>query len=262
MSAMEDYLQLIAKGSPLRAQWEQLAGNISKIVPTTEQLRDPQQLTDFSTGVALNSPMGGTIRPSKIRETLAGLEARGFDTKTPWYHGGPAVISKWKPPAFFAKDKSDAEWFSKESADWEAGYPRGVINKVFLPREGALDVRHDFYKDNPSLIAHLDAAKVKKQLADPENPGYGYKFPEIEEHSPYGSYNNINNTTFIPGFQAYLRGKGYNSLRNMDALDRSELDARIMVNPDMIYNITTKRPSMPRYIKHKIPTSILDKLRK
>jgi len=61
MSAIDDYLQLVAKGSPLNNQWQQLKSNINQNIPQTTDLQDPAKMQQWSTNAALNAPMMGNI---------------------------------------------------------------------------------------------------------------------------------------------------------------------------------------------------------
>ena len=71
MSAIEDYLQLIAKGSPLNNQWQQLRRNITQNVPSQQDLKNPVKMQEWSMGAAFNSPMLASIRkPSDIVKTI------------------------------------------------------------------------------------------------------------------------------------------------------------------------------------------------
>ena len=262
MSAMEDYLQLIEKGSPLRAQWDYLKHTVKRglenTIPSTTDLMDPQKAAEMGLNMTPATHMLGTIRPSRIKDVLASLEAKGYDTSTPWYHGSSGLVKDWGAPSFFTSDKNAAQAFINMRGAGSKEYPSGVLNKVFLPRQGALDVRKDWGQGNPSLIKHLENAGVSDALA---NPNYGKDIPGYMEHSLFHS-DNLNDATYIPAFQQYLQGKGYNSLRNLDELGKSDIDTRIMIDPAKIYNITTKRISMPQYQRRKIPSSILEKLRK
>ena len=77
MSAIDDYLQLIEKGSPLNNAWQQLKSNINKNIPTQADLESPQRMVDWSTSAALNSPMIGAIKT---------------------WHGSPHKFTKFEEP--------------------------------------------------------------------------------------------------------------------------------------------------------------------
>jgi hypothetical protein len=57
MSAIDDYLQLVAKGSPLNNQWQQLKSNINHNIPSMQDMQDPGKMA----GLALQAPMMGVI---------------------------------------------------------------------------------------------------------------------------------------------------------------------------------------------------------
>jgi len=263
MSAIDDYLQLVAKGTPLNNQWQQLKHNVNQNIPQASDVHDPAKMQEWAINAALNAPMMGTIRPAKLREVLDQLEARGFDTKTPWYHGGPNLVGQgqWNKPSFFAKEREGADWFAKEMAvrHNEQGngvlsdYPGGVVNKVFL-RGKPLDMRKDYMEgltatgeSNPELIKHIENAGIKVEPTD-----YGsVEIPEVAQHSNKAG-SNINDAMYIPAFQRYLEERGLNSLRNYDHLFRDEIDARIMINPADIFNVATKKPTQAQWLAHKI----------
>jgi len=256
MSAMDDYLQLFQKkDSPIRKDWEQLKTNIGAVVPPEQAYKDPDEMQKWALSAALNAPAMATIRPSKLAGVLADLEAKGFDTKMPWYHGGPKLIKKgqWDSPSFFTTNSDDAAWFAMEKGASDE-YPAGVINKVFLKRNGALDMRDDYVNGfretgipNPKLMKHAENAGLHNQSGN----NYEHYYPQISDFSPYDG-SNINDLVYHPDFQKYLKDNGYNSLRNWDMLDRGEIDTRMMFDPNDIYNVTTKRPTMLQYLQHKI----------
>ena len=61
MSAIEDYLQLVAKGSPLNNQWQQLKHNINQNIPQASDVHDPAKMQEWAINAALNVPMLGNI---------------------------------------------------------------------------------------------------------------------------------------------------------------------------------------------------------
>jgi hypothetical protein len=70
MSAIDDYLQLVAKGSPLNNQWQQLKSNISKNIPSMQDMQDSGKMA----GLALQAPMMGVIGKSTGALTQNELE--------------------------------------------------------------------------------------------------------------------------------------------------------------------------------------------
>lgn len=212
--------------------------------------------------VAPNEPgVLGTIRGSKIKEVLDELEAKGFDAKNPWYHGSTHVIpnKEWRPPTFFTKNREDADFFAKENA---AGsdpdlYPLGAMNKVFLKKDKLLDMRKDYFDTHSKLVKHLEKAGLKNEAGD----DFDHYYPQVSEYSPYEG-TNINDTTYHPDFQQYLKDHGHNGLRNWDMLGRGEIDTAIMVDPEGIYNIVTKKPTMAQYRKNKIPAKVVKLINK
>jgi hypothetical protein len=61
-SHLQDYSQLVEKGSPLNNQYQQLKSNVSQNVPPTAAFRNPQQMQDWSMSAALNAPGIGAIK--------------------------------------------------------------------------------------------------------------------------------------------------------------------------------------------------------
>jgi len=118
-----DYGQLIEKGSPLNNQYQQLKSNISQHIPSNEDFRSPQRMSEWAQAAALNAPMGLTLKgapPTKfsrahdiaqknaalpIEQGGLGLppnntamdraKAMGFDIPT--YHGTNADITRFDP---------------------------------------------------------------------------------------------------------------------------------------------------------------------
>ena len=260
MSAIDDYLQLLNNNpkADTTGQWLSKLGNNVKtgIEDSLPKGTGPTAMLDYASNVNPIASLMGTIRPSKIKEVLADLQEKGFDTTSPWYHGGDSVIKNWHIPSFFAKDKQDSEWFKIDRSDPSSAYPRGVMNKVFL-KPNQLDMRSDFDTGNFELAKMAELAGIKNEMAN----GYEHYFPSIAEHNRNYWGENINDLVYHPKFQEYLAKKGKNGLRNRDALERSYIDISAMTKPEDIYNITTKRPTPQAYIKHKISTSVLPKIK-
>jgi hypothetical protein len=110
---VQDYGQLIEKGSPLNNQYQQLKSNISQHIPSNADFLNPQAMSEWAQAAALNAPMGLTLKGVKatkfskahdIAQKNAALpiekgglglplnntamdraRAMGFDTKA--YHG-------------------------------------------------------------------------------------------------------------------------------------------------------------------------------
>jgi hypothetical protein len=260
MSAFDDYLQLLNNNPKMDAtkQWaNKLSNNVKTgIEDSLPKGSSPTAMLDYASNINPIASLMGTIRPSKIKEVLASLQEKGFDTSTPWYHGGDSLVKDWNIPSFFAKDRPDAEWFKIEKSDPSGVYPRGVMNKVFL-KPNQLDMRNDFNTGNFELAKMAESAGIKNEMAN----GYEHYFPSIAEHNSNYWGENINDLVYHPKFQKYLAKEGKNGLRNRDALDRGYIDISAITKPEDIYNITTKRPTLQAYIKNKIPTSVLPKIK-
>jgi hypothetical protein len=61
-SHLQDYGQLVEKGSPLNNQYQQLRSNVSQNIPPTAAFHDSSQLAEWSQAAALNAPSIGVIK--------------------------------------------------------------------------------------------------------------------------------------------------------------------------------------------------------
>ena len=62
MSALEDYKQLLEAYPNANKFLSALKGNVSKVVPTREELEDPEKRYEFAMNAATNAPMGLAIK--------------------------------------------------------------------------------------------------------------------------------------------------------------------------------------------------------
>jgi hypothetical protein len=259
MSAIDDYLQLLNNNpkADTTGQWLSKLGNNVKtgIEASLPKGVGPTAMLDYASSVNPIASLMGTIRPSKIKEVLADLQEKGFDTSTPWYHGGENLVKDWSVPSFFAKRKEGSQWFKDNKRNPYGEYPRGVMNKVFI-KPNQLDMRDDWWNNSSDGLAAI----AEKLGLENKGDDYGHWFPAIRDHSPYEG-GNVNDLVYHPKFQEYLAKEGKNGLRSWDVLDRGEIDISAMTRPEDIYNITTKRPTLQAYTKHKIPTSVLPKIK-
>lgn len=109
MSAIDDYLQLLNNNpkADTTGQWLSKLGNNVKtgIEASLPKGIGPTAMLDYASSVNPIASLMGTIRPSKIKEVLADLQEKGFDTSTPWYHGGESLVKDWSVPSFLLKEK-------------------------------------------------------------------------------------------------------------------------------------------------------------
>ncbi len=56
--AVDDYSQLVAPGSPLNNQYQQLKRNIGQHIPSNDDFQSPEAMSQWSQSAAMNAPMG------------------------------------------------------------------------------------------------------------------------------------------------------------------------------------------------------------
>lgn len=128
------------------------------------------------------------------------------------YHGTSHIGNKLKAPIFLALRKEDAEWYAYSRGD--EGY---VISGEMDPGKVLDCVDADVHP----LIEI--ASKVGVEFS--ENP-YFY-CAEIEKHSPYDG-SNVSDLVYVPKIAQHIKAEGYNSVRILDVLTNSEIEAYVI----------------------------------
>jgi hypothetical protein len=142
------------------------------------------------------------------------------------FHGGNKHSGEIRYPAFFAKNKQDAEWYALER-----NHTKPHLYSYELSPGKVLDL----HKEEKKYLEIADEAGIEVERIN----GLFY-CQEIDDNGQ-GSGDNPNDLVYIKRFLKKLISHGYDTIYCSDVLEEDEIDVYIVLKPGHVRLIKAEK---------------------
>lgn len=281
MSAIDDYLQLVEKGSPLNNLWQHIKTNVSKNVPPTSAYNDPKEMQQWATSVALNAPMFANIKavhgsPHKFTKfsddamgTGEGAQAFGIG-----HYSGKHTksLDEWYRKRLTEQNNNPLESYISKHEDYVYNLKKHIGESIINTYPGAQDLplsqlktliirtnndtlKSIWSKANSPFYKSFEETGLNPIAKDLFNTMRGYK------HTPSPGYlyalNLKPDEQDLLNFNKPLFAQSDKVLSNLQSIDESLVKSEIDNSGEGIYSLLRDKfgeKEVPKILnKHNIP---------